>query len=113
MLRNVIALTLLSTLLIACGKPLPTDKLNYSGTWLSDDGRINLTITPEGRVEYNNKQPNSSSSVSAPITEFKGNNFSAGIGPIATEFKVEQAPYQTADGTWTMTVDGRALNKIQ
>ncbi|AXQ23191.1 hypothetical protein BEN71_14400 [Acinetobacter wuhouensis] len=113
MLKKLIGLSLLSILLVACGKPLPTDKHSYSGTWQSEDGRVNLIITPEGRVEYSNKQPNSSSSVSAPITEFKGNNFSAGIGPLATEFKVEQAPLQTAEGTWTMTVDGHVLNKVQ
>lgn len=111
MLKKFIGLTLLSILLIACGKPLPTDKQNYLGTWQSDDGRVNLSINAEGRVEYENKQANSSSSVSAPITEFKGNNFSAGIGPLATEFKVSNPPQQTADGTWTMTVDGYVLNK--
>ena len=113
MLKKFIGLTLISLLLVACGKPLPTDKQNYSGTWQSEDGSVNLTITPEGRVEYSNKQPNSSSSVSAPITEFNGANFSAGIGPLATEFKVSQAPQQTTDGTWSMNVDGRVLHKVQ
>ncbi|KAF1025748.1 hypothetical protein [Acinetobacter sp.] len=112
MLKKFIGLGLLSILLTACGKPLPVDKQNYSGTWQSEDGRVNLMITSEGRVEYSNKQPNSSSSVSAPISKFEGNNFSAGIGPLSTEFKVSQAPQQTAEGSWTMTVDGHVLNKV-
>lgn len=112
MYKRLLTIGLLSSLLMACSKPLPADKQNYSGTWQSADGRVNLIITPEGRVEYSNKQPNSSSSVSAPITEFNGDSFSAGIGPLATEFKVSQAPKNTPDGTWTMTVDGRELNKI-
>ncbi|MFH4156799.1 hypothetical protein [Acinetobacter bereziniae] len=112
MLKKFIGLGLLSILLTACGKPLPVDKQNYSGTWQSEDGRVNLMITPEGRVEYSNKQPNSSSSVSAPISKFEGNNFSAGVGPLSTEFKVSQAPQQNAEGSWTMTVDGHVLNKV-
>ena len=74
---------------------------------------VNLIITPDGRVEYSNKQPNSSRSISAPINEFNGDSFSAGIEPLSTEFKVSQSPIQTSAGTWTMTVDGRELNKIQ
>lgn len=112
MLKKLIGLAVISTLLVACSKPLPTDKQNYLGTWQSEDGSVNLMITPEGRVEYSNKQPNSSSSVSAPISKFEGNNFSAGIGPLSTEFKVSQTPQQTANGTWSMTVDGRVLNKV-
>ena len=36
------------------------------------------------------------------------------VGPVepATEFKVSQAPQQTAEGSWTMTVDGHVLNKV-
>ena len=112
MLKKLIGLGVISTLLVACSKPLPTDTQNYSGTWQSEDGSVHLMITPEGRVEYSNKQPNSSSSISAPISKFEGNNFSAGIGPLSTEFKVSQAPQQTANGTWSMTVDGRVLNKV-
>ncbi|RAV24096.1 hypothetical protein DQE84_17435, partial [Staphylococcus warneri] len=72
MLKKFIGLGLLSILLTACGKQLTVDKQNYSGTGQSEDGRVNLMITPEGRVEYSNKQPNSSSSVSAPISKFEG-----------------------------------------
>lgn len=112
MLKKFITIGLLSILLIACSKPLPVDKKDYIGTWQSADGRISLIISDEGRLEYKNKQPNSSTSVSAPITEFSSSGFSAGLGSLSTEFKVSQAPQQTADGTWTMTVDGHQLKRL-
>lgn len=112
MLKKLIVIGLLSILLIACSKPLPLDKKDYVGTWQSADGRIHLNISSEGRLEYKNKQPNSSTSVSAPITEFNGSSFSAGLGSLSTYFKVTQAPQQNADGTWTMTVDGHQLKKL-
>ena len=105
MLKKLIGLGVISTLLVACSKPLPTDKQNYSGTWQSEDGSVNLMITPEGRVEYSNKQPNSSSSVSAPISKFEGNNFSAGIGPLSTEFKSFSSTATNCQ--WDVEHDGR------
>ncbi|RKG40108.1 hypothetical protein [Acinetobacter rongchengensis] len=112
MFKKIITIGLLSILLIACSEPLPVDKKDYVGTWQSTDGRIRLIINNDGRMEYKNKQPNSSTSVSAPITEFNGPSFSAGLGSLSTEFKVSQAPQQTADGTWTMTVDGHQLKRL-
>ena len=74
---------------------------------------MNITITPEGRVEYSNEQPGKSSSVSAPIKSFDGDNFDAGIGPLSTEFKVTQPPKQDAQGNWFMIIDGHTLAKVQ
>lgn len=102
---------LISTLLIACSKPLDSNKINYAGSWMSADSRVSLTITPEGRIEYSNQQPGKSSSLSAPIQSFNGDNFEAGVGPFSTEFKVTQVPTQDAQGNWYMIVDGYTLAK--
>lgn len=111
--RNLALSGLLAITLIGCAKPLPADKISYAGTWNSVDNRVHLTITPEGRVEYNNVQPGKSSSVSAPIKSFNGDNFDAGIGPLSTEFKVNQPPKQDEQGNWFMIVDGHTLAKVQ
>ena len=99
--------------LIACAKPLPADKTHFAGQWQNDDGQVNLIITNEGRVEYSNQRPGKSTSVSAPITKFEGNNFKVGLGPLSTEFKVNQPPNQDAQGYWHMTVDGYELSKTR
>ena len=115
MLKKLISVLFLCTtvLLVACSKPIAADKQNYIGQWQSADGRINMEITAEGRLEYSNQQPGKSSSISAPISEFKGDSFSAGLGPLSSDFIVSQAPKQIADGTWSMTVDNHELNRIR
>lgn len=115
MLKKFISMLFIGTtvLLVACSKPIASDKQNYIGKWQSADGRVNIEITADGRLEYSNKQPGKSTSVSAPISEFKDEGFSAGLGPLSTDFKVKQTPHQTADGTWSMTVDNYELNKIR
>ena len=101
----------LAFLLTACSKPLPADKANFVGEWKNDNSHVNLSITPEGRVEYSNKQLGKSTSISAPIQEFEGYNFSVGLGPLSTKFKVSQPPTQDAQGNWHMTVEGYELSK--
>ena len=105
---SVISLTLF---IIACSKPLPIDKANFIGDWKNDDRQVSLIITPEGHVEYSNRQPGKSTSISAPIQEFEGYNFSVGLGPLSTKFKVSQPPTQDAQGNWFMTVEGYELSK--
>ena len=112
-LRNLALGAVLAIALVACAKPLPAEKIAYAGTWTSADSRVNITITPEGRVEYSNEQPGKSSSVSAPFKSFDGDNFDAGIGPLSTEFKVTQPPKQDAQGNWFMIIDGHTLAKVQ
>ena len=112
-LRNLALGAVLAIALVGCAKPLPAEKIAYAGTWTSADSRVNITITPEGRVEYSNEQPGKSSSVSAPIKSFDGDNFDAGIGPLSTEFKVTQPPKQDAQGNWFMIIDGHTLAKVQ
>lgn len=98
--------------LLGCAKPLPSEKLNYVGTWVSEDNRVNMMITPEGRIEYSNNQPSRSSSLSSPIKEFNGNDFSAGVGPFSSEFKVSKPPHQDQQGNWFMVVDGNILARV-
>lgn len=112
-LKTLVFCGLIGLTLIGCGKPLPNEKMDYAGTWASADSRVNIVITPEGRVEYSNQQPGKTSSVSAPLTEFEGENFKAGLGPFTTEFKVTQAPKQDSQGNWFMVVDGYTLAKHQ
>ncbi len=104
---------LLSLVLLGCSKPLPPDKIQYAGTWISADSRVNVLITPEGRIEYSNQQPGKSTSVSSPIKSFNEHGFDAGVGPLTTTFKVTQAPTQDNQGNWFMIVDGYTLAKTQ
>lgn len=110
--KSLLLLCLFPLVLLGCAKPLPSEKMDYVGTWVSEDNRVNLTITPEGRLEYVNNQPNRQSSLSVPIKNFEGNNFNAGVGPFSTEFKVNQPPQQDNQGNWFMVVDNYTLAKI-
>lgn len=112
-IRQWVLCSLLSIVLFGCSKPLPADKAHYAGQWISADSRVHMTITPEGRIEYSNEQPGKSSSVSAPIKSFEDDHFNAGIGPLSTEFKVNQPPQQDAQGNWFMIVDGYTLAKVE
>ena len=110
-LKKILYVSLLCLLFVGCAEPLASDKLNYAGHWMSADSSINLTITPEGRVEYEKILPGKSTSLSAPIKSFDGDSFTAGVGPLSTEFKVTQAPHQDAQGNWFIVVDGHILSK--
>ena len=111
MLKKFSFILFIATFLVACSKPIPQDKLNFIGTWQSEDFNTTLIISQDGRLDYKNKEPNRSTSLDAPISEFSGANFSAGIGPFTTEFVVSQAPTQNSDGTWSMIVDNKVLHR--
>ena len=111
MLKRLITTCALCFALIGCSNPLPPEKQNYSGQWISQDGQTSLEISQEGRIEYNKVEPNKTTNLSSPIKEFKGDDFSVGLGPLSTDFVVTQPPQQQADGTWTMIVDGQVLIK--
>lgn len=111
MFKKFLLLSLISIFLMACAKPLPSDKLDYAGTWESKDRQMLLTITEEGRIQYQNDQPGKSTSLDAPIKEFKGQDFSAGFGPMTTDFVISQVPTQNEEGQWVMVVDGKTLIK--
>ena len=109
-MRNVrMTLAALAMLgLVACAKPLPTDKSDYAGEW--HGGPIALLITPDGRAVYERKEGNMSKKIDAPIKEFKGDNFVVGVGFMATEFVVTAPPHEES-GVWRMTVDGVELTR--
>jgi len=91
-----------------CTKPVPPDKASYIGQWQNES--VSLLITPEGRVEYRKVRGNTKTSLKAPIKEFVGDNFEAGLGPLATTFVVSKPPYQER-GAWRMVVDGDVLTR--
>ena len=107
--RTLVIASLLATLLVACAKPLPPDKANYTGEWKG--GPISLLITADGRVKYARKEGGMSKSIDAPIKEFKGDNFVVGVGFMSTEFVVTAPPHD-AGGAWKMTVDGVELTRV-
>lgn len=111
MLKKISLISVLALLLVACAKSLPSDKMDYAGTWESKDRQMLLTITQEGRLQYQYDQPGKSRSLDAPIKEFNGADFSAGVGPMTTDFVVSQTPTQNEQGEWIMVVDGKTLIK--
>ncbi len=96
--------------LAGCGKPVPPEKANYVGQWSGPS--MQLLITQSGRVEYERIKGGATTSVSGPIQEFDGDNFSVGISFISTRFVVSRPPYQEND-TWKMVVDDVVLTKVQ
>lgn len=101
--RTLLTSGMLALLLGACAKPLPAERAPYVGVWRG--GPMLLVIEAQGRVVYQRKEDNRSTSVDAPLKEFKGDNFVVGVGVMSTEFEVTSAPHET-DGGWRMTVDG-------
>ena len=86
--------------LYGCGQPVPADKADYVGEWNASD--MYLAITPSG----------ASTSVSGPIQEFKGDDFSVGFLLLSTTFVVSRTPYREGD-TWKMVVDGVELTRVR
>jgi len=95
--------------LAGCAKPLPPEKMHYAGEWRGP-GML-LVISPEGTVQYERKDGNSSTTINAPITEFDGNDFLVGVGGLTTRFVVPVPPHESANG-WEMTVDGVDLKRV-
>ncbi|WP_228133271.1 hypothetical protein [Acinetobacter sp. Ver3] len=112
-MKKFLGIAILSLWLVACSKPLPEDKLDYVGHWISADSRVQLNITANGRIEYSNNQLSKKTAVSAPIKQFSDTGFETGLGPINTKFIVTRQPYKDAQGNWYMIVDGHTLAKLQ
>jgi hypothetical protein len=94
---------MLTLLLAACGVPVPEHKADYVGEWTAPG--MYLLITQDGSIVYRRMKKGAKISIDGPLKGFTGNDFEAGIGPMATTFKVEFPPHQV-DGNWHMTVDG-------
>lgn len=88
--------------LFGCGKPVPPEKSAYVGEW--QEKTMYLLITQDGSVRYKRLKGGVTTSVEGPLKGFDGNNFEAGIGPLATTFMVSKPPYQDGD-KWKMVVD--------
>lgn len=71
---------------------------------------MSLLITPDGSVKYEQLEGGATKSVSAPLKDFDGDNFSAGVGPMKTTFVVASPPHTAGEQT-KMTVDGVELTK--
>lgn len=69
-----------------------------------------LLITQDGSVRYKRLKGGVSTSVEGPLKGFDGDNFEAGVGPLATTFVVSKPPYQDGD-EWKMVVDDVELTR--
>lgn len=106
-IRGFLVATLL-ILIAACSKPVPPAQKDYIGLWEANEMR--LLITADGTLDYKRVQGGGSTSINAPIQEFTSTGFTAGLGPLKTEFKVTQPPH-AVEGVWKMTVDGVELTR--
>ena len=96
--------------LAGCSEPIPLEKMAYAGDWRARDMR--LLITPDGRCEYRRRREGgNTSSISAPIVRFEGDNFVVGLGLLSTTFVVSKPPH-LANGRWRMIVDGVELTRV-
>ena len=96
--------------LAACSAaPVPADKAAYVGAWKGVG--IELTITADGGLKYEKVSGSGTKSLNAPIKEWKGADFVAGLGPMTTTFKVDRPPYEEG-GKWRMVVDGNELVRV-
>lgn len=100
----------LAAYLAGCSDPIPMDKIEYAGEWRARGMR--LLITPGGRCEYRRQRDGgASTSISAPIQRFEGDNFVVGVGLFSTTFVVSKPP-RLVEGQWKMTVDGVVLTRF-
>lgn len=90
------------------GASIPADKKDYIGNWSANG--MKLDISKNGKVEYERKKENSTTSVSAPIQKFDGDDIVVGALGMNTVFDVTEKPHQV-DGKWKMTVDGVELTR--
>lgn len=91
------------------GNPgIPADKQSYIGSWHADS--MKLHISDKGQVDYERRKGDGNTSVSAPIQQFDGDDFEAGLFGFTTRFDVSEKPHKE-NGIWKMTVDGVELTK--
>ncbi|XKM13228.1 hypothetical protein RCS94_09380 [Orbaceae bacterium ac157xtp] len=101
-------LLLIALFLSACGGigSIPPEKQDYIGTWHGQ--YMVLSISAEAQVEYQYEKGNVSKSISAPITEFIGDDFKVGALGMDTLFVVNKPPY-FENGVWKMIVDDQLV----
>ncbi len=95
-------------LLASCGIAVPADRRDYVGAWRGPG--MTLEITAGGHVEYQRRRGAATTSVSAPLQSFAGDDFVVGAMGITTTFHVQHRPH--LDGTeWKMMVDSVELTR--
>ncbi|MBZ0087328.1 MAG: hypothetical protein K8F33_04460 [Thermomonas sp.] len=111
-MRRIAIIALLLTLLglVGCGQSVPPDKQAYIGEWQSEGMAVN--IAPGGKVIVVKEGGGSARTrVEAPLQEFSGNDFTIGLGPMKTTYRVSVPPHEV-NGEWKMTVDGKELTRV-
>lgn len=108
--RAIPAIFLLTLFLYGCGKPVPADKADYVGEWRAPE--MYLSIAQDGSVEYKRFKGSAKTSITGPLQQFKGNDFSVGLLFLSTTFVVSKPPYKEG-GRWKMVVDGVELTKVR
>jgi hypothetical protein len=106
--RRVAAMLVALAWLGACAKPVPPEHSAMVGEWEGEG--MQLAISADGRLAYRRNKASGNVSIDAPIQEIGPNRFTAGLGPMSTEFKIDSAP-RLENGAWTMTVDGVVLHR--
>ena len=99
---------ILLIILTACAEPLPQERLDYVGNWVSDE--MGLLILKDGSVAYKRIKGGTTVSVNGPIKEFVSDDFVVGFAWFTTTFEVSEPPH-LVDGNWQMVVDGVRLTK--
>ena len=89
--------------------PVPEDKKSYIGTW--EGVGFHLTITENGGVDYRRVRGKTSTKISGPLKNFKGDDFIVGMLFFSTTFNVNRPPYLDGDD-WFMIIDGVELKKV-
>lgn len=107
-IARAVAFLILTLSLSGCGKPVPAEKSAYVGEW--QDKTMYLLITQDGSIRYKRLKGGVTTSIDGPLKGFAGDNFEAGIGPMATTFVVSKPPYQDGD-KWKMVVDDVELTR--
>ncbi len=81
----------------------------YVGTWRGDG--TTLVIAPTGHFDDTSSNAVGTGHWGGTIMDFSGNDFTVDTSPWPQTFHVTQPPTRGADGTWTMTVDGKVLKR--
>lgn len=73
---------------------------------------IELTITPDGSVDYKRLEGGIKRSVTAPIRAFRRDGFEVGALGLNTTFRIDRPPHEE-NGVWKMTIDGVELTRVR
>jgi hypothetical protein len=81
MKRTLLVIVPVLLLLVACGQPVPQEKVAYVGEWRSKT--MALLLTQDGVT----------TSLNGPLRRFEGDNFVVGVPILSTTFQVSKPPY--------------------